>query len=208
MFDEHIRAQLFATEQRTWFDELNLYRCTWHPALPGVAFCGLVTIVGSVFLYLDLQSRWIARSFSHSEFALTEDEIRSGVEDLIVARKQSGYVPVPWMGVAAHLFAEKLSCEIDYSKYPQLAECLLVGPMVPQMFRIFGYGGGAENGVEMYRKGMGLTGVVVEDVQASEEYLVVLRKSLEAFKSQKRTPPGLEKAIEYVEELHVCRKAN
>lgn len=61
-------------------------------------------------------------------------------------------------------FAQRIGCAIDYSAYPELSKCLLVGPFVPMQFAIFGYGA-VENPLQNYREAIKLGGTNVDSIR-------------------------------------------
>src|SRR5258708_18796644 len=60
-------------------DHLDLYKFTFHPDLPGVAFLGQFDLVGPYFPVLELQARWIAYTLSGALSAPSDEDLAAGL---------------------------------------------------------------------------------------------------------------------------------
>ena len=116
-------------------ENMTLQDFTFHPSLPGLAFCGLMDLVGPYFPVLELQARWIAYSFAGIA-------IRPGAEKIgqALARSRGArlyHSPVP-MHVAAISFARNAGIEPSLGRFSDLERALLFGPLSAVSFRLQG----------------------------------------------------------------------
>lgn len=109
-------------------EHIDLYKCTFHPDLPGLAFLGLFELFGPYFPVLELQARWIAYLWSGALPAVSSEQM---------SKEISGNATLP-MHTAALLFARAAGVEPEIAQWPDLARILLFGPMLPMSFRLNG----------------------------------------------------------------------
>jgi hypothetical protein len=114
---------------------LDLHLFTFNPHLPGLAFLGLIGVIGPYFPVLELQARWIAYTFSGALPAPSPAELEAGIAAYRARRGTPQDIPVH---VAAVLFARVAQVEPDLSRWPELARALLFGPLAPISFRMTG----------------------------------------------------------------------
>jgi dimethylaniline monooxygenase (N-oxide forming) len=114
---------------------VDLYHHTFHPDLPGLAFAGLMEVLGPYYPTVELQARWIAYLWSG---ALPELE-REEMEKAVAAYRARRCTPqAVMMHMAAIQFARKAGIEPQLEQWPQLARALLFGPLTPVSFRLQG----------------------------------------------------------------------
>jgi dimethylaniline monooxygenase (N-oxide forming) len=115
---------------------IDLYKHTFHPDLPGLAFLGILELIGSNFPALELQARWIAYVFSGARPAPSMEEMQAGVATCKARRSWPQWVA---MHHATLMFARELDVEPDLQQWPHLARELLFGPMSALSFRLCGH---------------------------------------------------------------------
>jgi len=116
-------------------NHLDLYNFTFHPQLPGLAFLGLMELVGPYFPALELQARWIAYTLSGAQPAPSQDQLEAGIAAYRVRRGGPQSIP---LHVAALMFARAAQVEPDLERWPELARALMFGPLAPVSFRLSG----------------------------------------------------------------------
>jgi hypothetical protein len=114
---------------------LELFRHTFHPETPGLAFVGLVQIIGPGFPLEELQARWISYAWSGERPAPSREEMLGGLEAARARGHQGDELP---LHVGAVMFARAAGVEPDVTRWPQLARALLFGPLTPVSFRLDG----------------------------------------------------------------------
>jgi dimethylaniline monooxygenase (N-oxide forming) len=115
---------------------MDLHQFTFHPQLPGLAFLGLLEVIGPYYPVLELQARWIAYTFSGALAAPSADELAAGIAGYRARRGGPQSLPVH---VAAVMFARAAGVEPELSQWPELARALLFGPLAPVSFRLNGH---------------------------------------------------------------------
>ena len=113
---------------------LDLFRHTFHPQLPGLAFVGIWDQSGPMFPPVELQARWIAYVWSGAIAAPTLEEMEVGVAEC----RARGVPEKTKMNLMALLFARAAGVEPDPQRWPRLARALLFGPLAPVSFRLEG----------------------------------------------------------------------
>ncbi|CAN7431579.1 flavin-containing monooxygenase [Neorhizobium sp. LjRoot104] len=146
----NVDAILFGTGYRLWMPWLSedivrairldgygadLHDHTFHPDLPGLAFLGLLELVGPTFPVLELQARWVAQCFGNKQPLPTRATMLAGVDRSRATR--SGPLSLP-MHVAALVFARNAGVEPDLASWPDLERALLFGALSPISFRLQG----------------------------------------------------------------------
>jgi hypothetical protein len=115
---------------------IELYLNTFHPDLPGLAFVGMMDLVGTIFPALELQARWVAYVLSGARPAPALDRMRSGVAAYRAARAY------PQLVGGHHLMshiADAAGVEPQLDAWPALAPALLFGPMSAISYRLSGH---------------------------------------------------------------------
>jgi hypothetical protein len=111
---------------------LRLYRHTFHPQLPGLAFLGLFHQSGPYFPPLELQARWIVYVWTGQcrapAIEQMEREIASQVPSATAVRMNERCIG----------FARDAGVEPDPDRWPQLKRALLFGPLAAISFRLSG----------------------------------------------------------------------
>ncbi|MES2959002.1 MAG: NAD(P)-binding domain-containing protein [Pseudomonadota bacterium] len=114
---------------------IELFRRTFHPELPGLAFMGLWDQAGPYLPPLELQARWLAYVWSGAIAAPSRDEMQCGIVEYRANRSHS---PKTKMNLVALSFARAAGVEPDLARWPQLQRALLFGPLAPVSFRLQG----------------------------------------------------------------------
>jgi dimethylaniline monooxygenase (N-oxide forming) len=127
---------LSADVQRLLEPNLALYQRTFHPDLAGLGFIGQFLAQGPYFPLLELQARWIVAVWS-GEVALPDDaRMRS-----VLAQPRP---PLDAHNALALTLSEELGVAPEPIEWPELAEPLLFGPMLPPRYRLSGPGATAD----------------------------------------------------------------
>jgi dimethylaniline monooxygenase (N-oxide forming) len=113
----------------------DLYKFTFHPDLPGLAFLGLWEQMGPYYPPLELQARWITYIWSGIRPLPTRSQMTAGIAAYRYARGKSQLQAMPRMAL---LFAREAGVEPDLKAWPQLARALLFGPLSAISFRLSG----------------------------------------------------------------------
>ena len=141
---EHIDAIICATgyrldipfladEVRTQLGpDLRLSRRTMHPDLPHLAFVGQFALQGPYLPLLELQARWITGVWSG---ALPTPDERAARADIAVSPPA-----IDSHNVLAVLLSDAAGVTPDLRARPDLAEAILLGPMLPTRYRLDGPG--------------------------------------------------------------------
>ena len=123
------------------FPGLGLYKHTFHPDLPGIAFLGLFEQIGPHLPTLELQARWIAYAWSGRIAAPRRETMAAALAAAAAVGAAGGAAggrqAVP-MHAAARLFATAAGVEPDPHAWPALARALFFGPLSPASFRLSG----------------------------------------------------------------------
>ena len=114
---------------------IDLYKHTFHPALPGLAFLGLLELIGPYYPVLELQARWIAYTWSGARPAPDVETMEHGLAAYRARRGGPQEMP---MHAAAIQFAREAGVEPVLSDWPELTRALLFGPLSPASFRLSG----------------------------------------------------------------------
>jgi hypothetical protein len=114
---------------------IDLYKLTFHPGLPGLAFLGLFELMGPYYPVLELQGRWIAYTFSGARPFPSTEELEAGIAAYRARRGGSQILPNHTVAI---LFSRAAGVEPDLRQWPGLARALLFGPLTPMSFRISG----------------------------------------------------------------------
>ena len=109
-------------------ERLTLFKHTFHPAVPNLAFLGFYDLMGPYFPVFELQARWIAYSWSGACPLASPQHMETQLAPLSA-------LPMP---LAALTFAREAGVEPDLTQFPALRETLLMGPLSPISFRLTG----------------------------------------------------------------------
>ena len=116
---------------------MDLYRHTFHPDLPQLAFLGLYDQIGPYFPVLELQARWVAMTWSDVQPLPSRAQMMAGIREFQAWKKMH-------KETLFHEMAMTLSQEAGVTpqlhKHPELARALLFGPLAPSQFRLDGHG--------------------------------------------------------------------
>jgi hypothetical protein len=117
------------------YHHVDLFKYTFHPDLPGLAFIGMMELQGPYFPVLELQARWIAYTWAGQVPAIPREQMLAGIAVYQAGRGGPRIVSMP---IAALMFARAAGVEPDLKQWPQLAKALLFGPLSPISFRLNG----------------------------------------------------------------------
>jgi dimethylaniline monooxygenase (N-oxide forming) len=109
-----------------------LFHRTFHPDLPGLGVMGQFLAQGPYFPLLELQARWITAVWSGDATLPTEAEMRR-----VIALPRP---PLDAHNALALTLAEQLGVAPEPVDWPQLAEPLMFGPLLPPRYRLSGPG--------------------------------------------------------------------
>ena len=112
---------------------LDLYKCTFHPDLPGLAFAGMFQVAGPYFPPIELQARWISYAWSGARPLPSPTDMQRSMAK--TAGQTSDKHHMPSLTVD---FARQAGVEPDIDQWPELEEALLHGPLLPASFRLNG----------------------------------------------------------------------
>lgn len=111
---------------------LRLYRHTFHPQLPKLAFVGLYHQQGPYLPSLELQARWVA--YTWAGLRPQPDPAEMSRE---IATEPPSELVLP-MNQRCVAFARDAGVEPDLDQWPHLQRALLFGPLTPVSFRLSG----------------------------------------------------------------------
>jgi dimethylaniline monooxygenase (N-oxide forming) len=116
--------------------EPGLYRRTLHPDLPGLGVIGQFPAQGPYFSLLELQARWIVATWTGEVARPDPARMRAAIAH--------GQPPLEVHNAFALTLAEELGVAPDVEAWPELAEALLFGPLLPPRYRLSGPGARAD----------------------------------------------------------------
>ncbi|MGO1057167.1 flavin-containing monooxygenase [Crossiella sp. CA198] len=134
-----------------WLQPLLLHGCTFHPALPGLAFVGVYR--GPFFAVIELQARWAVAVLSGQVPPPADDEMRAGIQaelDIRLARPRPQFPHGDYVA-----FADRLATQ--FGVLPSLDpagewyEQLWHGPVIAGHYRLTGPGAKPEIAVQQLR---------------------------------------------------------
>ncbi len=114
---------------------LDLYKYTFHPALPGLAFLGLFEQAGPYFPILELQARWLTYVWSKVCPTPSRVEMEMGLATYRSRRGQPQEMPMHHMAL---LFARSAGVEPKLHQWINHLRVLLFGPLTATSFRLSG----------------------------------------------------------------------
>jgi dimethylaniline monooxygenase (N-oxide forming) len=114
-----------------WLED-GLYQRTFHPDHPRLGVVGQFLLQGPYWPLLELQARWIVAVWSGAAAAPGKQRMRE-------------VIATPRPALESHdalalLLSEELGVAPDPAEWPELAEPLLLGPMLPARYRLCGPG--------------------------------------------------------------------
>lgn len=134
-FRLHLPFLSHAIRQALGLDQnrMELYDFTFHPRLPGLAFAGLFQVAGPYLPPIELQARWIAYVWGGVRESTPGSVLQPGRE--WPQHSPEGVHHMPSLTLA---FARNAGVEPRLEDWPELAEPLLLGPLLPASFRLSG----------------------------------------------------------------------
>jgi len=112
---------------------LDLYECTFHPDLPGLAFAGMFQVGGPYLPPIELQTRWIAYAWSGARPLPPQHVMAATMATDGTRGSDKHHLPSLMMR-----FAGLAGVEPGIERFPELRDALMLGPMIPASFRISG----------------------------------------------------------------------
>ena len=112
----------------------ELYKFTFSPYLPNLAFAGLISLTGPYFPSIELQARWIAGCFAGKHEL---PHTREMISDIDNCKNRYSKQNIKYHELVT-LFSQEAGVTPDYERYPELADLFLFGPLVPEQFRMNG----------------------------------------------------------------------
>jgi dimethylaniline monooxygenase (N-oxide forming) len=109
-----------------------LYQRTLHPDLPGLGVIGQFLAQGPYFPLLELQARWIVATWTGQVLVPDEAKMRATIAE--------GQPPLDAHNALALTLAEELGVAPNVEDWPELAEALMFGPLLPSRYRLSGPG--------------------------------------------------------------------
>lgn len=123
--------------------ETALYQRTFHPDHPRLGVIGQFLLQGPYWPLLELQARWVVAVWSGAVSAPGTRRMR----EVIAAPRPS----LESHDTLALLLSEELGVAPDPVEWPELAEPLLLGPMLPARYRLSGPGARASAAADFSR---------------------------------------------------------
>lgn len=112
---------------------LDLYECTFHPDLQGLAFAGMFQVGGPYLPPIELQARWIAYAWSGARPLPPQHVMAASMATDCTRGTDKHHLPSLMMRLA-----RLAGVEPNIESFPELRDALMRGPMVPASFRISG----------------------------------------------------------------------
>ena len=112
--------------------ELDLFHRTFHPDLPSLGVMGQFLAQGPYFPLLELQARWIVAVWTGEVSLPGDSEMRA-----VIARPRP---PLDAHNALALTLSEQLGAAPEPLDWPELAEPLVFGPLLPPRYRLSGPG--------------------------------------------------------------------
>ena len=112
--------------------ELALFHRTFHPDLPGLGVIGQFLAQGPYFSLLELQARWIVAVWTGEATLPGDAEMR--------AVSVQPRPPLDAHNALALTLSEQLGVSPEPLDWPELAEPLVFGPLLPPRYRLSGPG--------------------------------------------------------------------
>lgn len=123
---------LDADHQALLGPRLALYQRTLHPDFPGLGVIGHFLLQGPYFPLLELQARWI--------ISILAGDIAAPDECMMRETMVQPPPPLDAHNALALTLAEELGVSPDPRNWPELAEALIFGPLLPPRYRLSGPG--------------------------------------------------------------------
>jgi cation diffusion facilitator CzcD-associated flavoprotein CzcO len=112
---------------------LQLYKHTFHPDLPRLAFCGHFQLTGPYLPPIEAQARWIAYAWGGARPLPPSEIMRSAAGELGHQPDDKVHMPSLMM-----MLASEAGTVPDLQHWPELHDDLLHGPLTPVSFRLSG----------------------------------------------------------------------
>jgi dimethylaniline monooxygenase (N-oxide forming) len=145
---------------------IDLHNWTFHPDLPGLAFVGIMELIGPQFPLLETQARWVAYVWSGARPEPSVEQMKKGVA---AWRTRRGGPQAVSTHSLSRIFAREAGVEPDLYQWPQLVRALLFGPLSPISLRLNGRDSLAE-APELVAEDARVFGAVPSPVLSREQY--------------------------------------
>ena len=116
---------------------IDLYRHTFHPRLPNLAFVGLYVQIGPYFPVLELQARWVAMVWGGIRPLPTGERMMEGIREFQEWKKIHDETLFHEMAI---MLSDEAGVSPALDEHPDLSKALLFGPLASSQFRLDGHG--------------------------------------------------------------------
>ncbi|KAI0559513.1 dimethylaniline monooxygenase [Gracilaria domingensis] len=174
---------------------LELYDYTFHPDLKGISFIGMLPPGTSSIPMYETQARWVASTISGQVPMVDEIAMRETIEENKILRKEHKYIELTLGFEVLDLFAKHGGFEIDFFRYPSLSKALLLGPLCPSQFRMFG-NGKRDGCKEMYEQQIEVGGYHAGDNNVERKIVDELKIVVDVLEKKGIAPKRLREAVE------------
>ncbi|CAM9640080.1 unnamed protein product [Chrysoparadoxa australica] len=183
---------------------LDLYKHTWHPELPNLAFVGMVKAGGPSFALLDIQSRWVAANLQGWVKVPPKGVMLKGIEAWRAFRTSEAFPGTVRSIDLIESIASELRCMPNLSRYPEHTRGLLFGPCIAAQYRLEGHGATPEVARAEVWSTLTAAGMIPGSNQLTHTELAGLKTvaaNLELLDEEQQllVPHGISGAIELLE---------
>ena len=116
---------------------IDLYRHTFHPGLPNLAFIGLYVQIGPYFPVLELQARWVAMVWGGIRPLPTRERMMEGIREFQEWKTVHYETLFHEMAI---ILSDEAGVSPSLNEHPELSKALLFGPLASSQFRLDGHG--------------------------------------------------------------------
>lgn len=199
ILDEETRKLVVADESQGFF--MDLAEHTLHPERPRLAFVGMYAPGSSSMPMHDMQARWVAQMISKEDSRPRTADLWQAIDEYRTERCGERAHFVTFGFQVLDRWARLAGCEVDLSVYKEWTKALLLGPLVPAQFRLFGEGQTAE-ALEEFERQMTAAGFEKGDNLVEGEVLQTLDETCRSLEERGDVPDGLRQAVDYLFEVN------
>lgn len=197
--DEDTKKLILAEEAPDYF--LDLANFTLHPQLPRLAFVSLYPPGSAVAPLSEAQARWIAKVIADPSSRPSDNELWAAIAKYRAQRtSDKAHIVVYGFEILDRL-ARLGGYEIDLSVHKEWTKALIVGPIVPAQFRLFGEGK-LENALTELERQLTAAGHKKGDNVMEEALLRELQELCTCMMRNGSCPKGLPEAVKYLFEVN------